>query len=449
MKIKFLNRHHSNTRLILIFAGWSTTPEFYESVKMESWDVAVVYDYADLSFDSAFLNEYYTVYLFSWSLGVFISDIIIPADRITAAFALNGTLSPVDDGCGIPDAVFTGTADGLSPSTLLKFRKRMMPDIASFKAKFSTQDVDNIEELRESLYVIKKRSLEPQNTHLPWTRAYISSDDRIFPASNQRRAWEQQKDTEIVYLEGAHYVPLEEVVKSVIADTFTVSQKFSKASSSYNTNAIAQLSAAVHLAGMLRNFSPEQKGNILEIGCGTGLFTREYASILKPLNATFVDISSCGPFEIAPEETYVQADAELWIQNDTNLYDAILSTSAIQWFANIPRFILECSSRLKENGILAISTFLPGNMRELDELRPSPIIYPTLSLLENSIMKCFREFTIEHEEICVEFKSVREMLLHLKHTGVAGSSPSAKNRLSDFAGVNKLTYTPVYIVARK
>lgn len=75
---------------------------------------------------------------------------------------------------------------------------------------------------------------------LPWVRAFISCNDRIFPPANMHRYWQTQPDVEIVELDAPHYVPLHEVVEKVIPNPEKVSQKFCKASVSYDTHAIAQ-----------------------------------------------------------------------------------------------------------------------------------------------------------------------------------------------------------------
>ena len=235
----------------------------------------------------------------------------------------------------------------------------------------------------------------------------------------------------------------------MIPDTEKVSQRFAKASISYDTNAIAQHSAAARLALMFAGMHPAEEGKILEIGCGTGLFTREYARSIRPAEATFVDITDCGPFGIAPRERYVKGDAEKWIEETSEHFDAILSASAIQWFADIPRFLRNCRRSLRPGGVLALSTFLPGNMGELDGLRPSPLIYPKLPMLREAMAELFEEVTVETEDIVVEFRSVREMLMHLKRTGVAGSAPGTGRSLSEMAHLRSLTYRPVYLLGRK
>lgn len=454
MKVEFLCRKMENTRLILVFVGWSADSAVASEVRMPGWDVAVVYDFKDLTLDVSFLDRYYTVYLFAWSLGVYAASVTLPADRITAAFAINGTLSPVDDTLGIPRKVFCGTAEALDARNLLKFRIRMMSGRTQWEENrhlFAESDEPEYTEgLRLQLHKVLESTLRgTAQSPLPWARAYIGGGDRIFPAANQRRSWERDPEVEIVETAGPHYLDISAITKGVIADPARVSAKFTKASVTYDTHAIAQYSAAIKLSVMLAEKHPERGGRILEIGCGTGLFTREYARLLSASDATFVDITRTGPFNIAGREKYVVDDGEVWIERQSESWDVILSASCIQWFADIPRFLRNCHARLSGGGILAISTFLPGNMEELDALRPSPMIYPKTEKLRAWLEPYFDEIEIVEDCIRVEFRTVREMLMHLKHTGVGGSAPSGGLKVSDMSALRSLTYRPVYITARR
>ena len=50
MKSEFLHKENTG-RLIIIFAGWSTAPDFYRHISLPGWDLLVVHDYSDLDFD--------------------------------------------------------------------------------------------------------------------------------------------------------------------------------------------------------------------------------------------------------------------------------------------------------------------------------------------------------------------------------------------------------------
>lgn len=457
MEITFIRRNSDNRRLILIFTGWSTGPELFTNIEKPGWDVAVAHDFSELDLDTAFLDNYATIYLFAWSFGVYAAHLLLPGSRITAAFATNGTVSPVSDSLGIPTQIFLGTSKNLSPRNLAKFRRRMMPDAESCRKFFPAQaGEDQIEGLRRQLariFSASSRSFgdEDAGNHdfIKWRRAYISSGDLIFPPENMKRAWGNEQDTEIVEIKGTHYVDIGGIISSVIADTGKVSGRFAKASSTYDSYALAQQLIARRLSHRIEECRIPDRADILEIGPGTGYFTGCYAPMINAGKVDFVDISPVGPFGIFANEHYHQEDAELWISRCSGHYDVILSASAIQWFADVSSFFANCARILKPGGFIAVSTFAPGNLAELDAVRPSPLLYPSVTELKRIISRHFSDVAIEETKIELHFESHRQMLMHLKHTGVAGSAASGGTGNGDMLrSIRTLTYRPVFIVAR-
>lgn len=456
MILSFL-KHTNSKRLILIFTGWGTGPELYTGLDIPGWDVAVAFKINNDRFDSTKLSQYDTIYLFAWSLGVYMADRLLDPERITRAFAINGTVTPVSNDTGIPVAIFEGTARNLNPANLTKFRRRTMPDAATFRAIFPEDPSPVMASClaRELENVIGWTSGADSEHHprLRWDRAYISQSDRIFPPQNMERAW-RGCGTETISMEGAHFIDIPALIRSVIADTSVVSSRFAKAADTYDSHALPQQMIALRLASLLRQHLPASPRRVLEIGPGTGFLTREWSRFMHPEHADFVDLTDVGPFHTAPSESYAVTDAEEWIATkaaDTTSpkYDVILSSSVIQWFADILVFIQNASRLLRSDGIMAVSTFLPGNLSELDVLRPAPLLYPDVESLTMALHKAgLKSLFIEQNEIRMEFASRRHLLMHLKHTGVAGSQTNG-TRLSPSADFSKLTYLPVYIIASK
>lgn len=464
MILKFLKKN-GNRRLILIFTGWGTGPELYTGVDIPGWDVAVAFriDGKPLAMDK--LEGYYTIYLFAWSLGVYMADRKLPQERITKAFAINGTVAPVHDDFGIPVEIFRGTANNLDPRNLTKFRRRTMPDSDTFKRLFPEEGSPLMcrclaSQLHEVMDMTNDGDVMP---HLQWTRAYIGTSDRIFPPKNLEAAWRLDSEVEIVKSDDAHFMDIPAIIRSVIADTDKVSSRFSKAAATYDSHAIPQKMIALHLADMLRKVADSAKmRRVLEIGPGTGFLTRAWTGFLTPDHTDFIDITPVGPFDTPGHADYHIADAEAWVadwsgnrgdgENRRNgegceKYDLIVSSSAIQWFADIPRFLANCADILNPEGILAISTFAPGNLSELDALRPAPLLYPTLNKLRDALEGNFFVMDYDSFTIRMEFENRRHLMMHLKHTGVAGSaSPSKVAPLFDFS---TLTYRPVFILGRR
>lgn len=483
MQSRFITKNPSNRRLILIFAGWSTTPSFYRHIHADNWDVAVVWDYTSLDLDTAFLKDYSTVFIVAWSMGVaaaaHAAATSIDPTRIAAAFAVNGTLYPSSDEYGIPEAVYEGTRATLSPQNLLKFTKRMgyIPP-AELKNYPPLDDIyiPEFDSLALELDNMRSRALKGS---LPWKRAYISLNDRIFPASSMQAAWEyNEAHPQIIQLDAQHYVDLQTIVKEITPNTDKIAKRFSHAVPTYDENAAAQRIIIDRLVNML----PEERKNglhsLLEIGVGSGMLSRKLIPSLPLHSATFVDLFPVKPFGLVGEENYVAADAEEWLHTaPSSAYDIVASSNTIQWFADPASFFREVARTLRHGGIFLCSTFLPGNLKELDTRRPSPLLYRSatelLSLLPEDL-KCVKTAA---QSLTLTFPTSRALLRHLYLTGVAtthshphkdkyaanhnpktyphhnsaDTSDTSGNMKDDgsFASGNTLTYRPFYILAIK
>lgn len=444
MKISFIDSDNDSRRLILLFPGWSCGRELYDDFCFKGWDVAVVEDYADFHLDTSPLEGYSTVYLFAWSLGVFMAEISGIAPKVTGAFALNGTLSPADDSLGIPRDIYVKTAENLTPRNLQKFRRRMAGDSTTYRETF---DRDFSEEESEGLKGILLNILDVQDsislTSLPWSKVFISENDAIFPFINMMRHWERMAESlncEIIPLQEGHYVPLERIVRYCIPQIEKVSRRFSRAASTYDSRAVAQRELAAMLRRHLCEGGVRPEGKILEVGPGTGIFTREIIEAFRPSEIDFVDISDMRPYPQGIPSEFHQRDAEEWIVECRKRYDAILSSSTVQWFVNLPLFIKNCADHLNEGGILGFSTFLPGNLDELTALRPSPIHYHTSEEIREWMEPWFEEISFEPRTITLHFDSARELFSHLRETGVGGSAPEGKLPLSALRNLTTLTF---------
>lgn len=446
----------NSRRLILIFAGWSTTPDLYLDVRHPGWDVAVVHDYGSFRFSEeevSFLNRYDTIWIYAWSLGVAAAEAIFanhPGIRVTAAYAINGSTAPADDSEGIPVAVFEGTMTNLSLTNLLKFRKRMAGDTATFKVLFDTEfDNEEICRLKQQLNLFLSHSF-PEQTSLPWRRAYIGENDRIFPPANLERNW-LKNGVEIIRTPQPHYISIASIVRQTLPDTEEIGRKFESALSTYDHHAQAQSHIAGRLADMILKGGRPSAMRILEIGQGSGILTRKYATALNPEEIDFVDISGTPVFGIAPKENYHKSDAEEWVAKNTDKrYDLIVSASTVQWFSDLDTFLRNCSKLLKEDGVICLSTFLPGNLYELDHLRPAPIHYHSKEEILDMAARYFNIVETDEETITLNFDSAKQLLLHLRYTGVAGSvgcpKSSAHNLSNHLSSIpTTLSYRPLYL----
>ncbi len=455
MKLEFISQSPNNSRLLIIFAGWSTDASVYHDVHPSGWDVVVIHDYSDLELKAVFkaveiFEKYSTLYIIAWSLGVVVAEYlahsgIIKPQKITAAIAVNGTPQPVSDLYGIPEAIYDGTQKGLTYLSLKKFLRRMAGprDLFPEYPYIKGEDDYNIDSLRVEL--INIRDICYDQPALPWIRTYISENDRIFPADAQIRFW-QQTDAEIIRINTGHYIPLEYISRIHIPDMQRVGQRFAKAVE-YDQHASAQHRIAHRLISLLPSALP-QHPRVLEIGSGTGYFSRLLADNLRPREITLVDLYETPALDFAGEQTRVVEDAEGYMSNcPTESVDVIASASTMQWFADQERFIANAARVLTGDGIMLCSSFLPGNLPELSALHPASMHYPSRERLEKAFRKYFSNVTVSTEEITLQFQNRRQLMHHLHHTGVGGTIGKAQIHWSALPSNPTLTFRPIYILA--
>lgn len=189
----------SSTCLLLFFAGWSARPELFTRLEAdEKMDVMIVYDYRDTVFMED-LSKYTSIRLIAWSMGVRMAEIMLGEKyHFAEAIAVNGTGRPVDDNYGIPSAIFRGTIEGLSHESLQRFNRRMCGsrDVLERYAAIPHRSLEELKEELQHIYDLSISNPDAPIAHtqrsISWTRAIISKDDRIFPATAQRNYWQER-----------------------------------------------------------------------------------------------------------------------------------------------------------------------------------------------------------------------------------------------------------------
>ncbi|EGF51258.1 DUF452 family protein [Bacteroides fluxus] len=212
--------HEHHPRLLLFFAGWGADETPFKTYRPERSDFMVCYDYRTLDFDKSGLDEYKTVNIVGWSMGVWAASQVVPQLSLPIAdsIAINGTPYPIDEHLGIPPVIFRGTLDGLTGASLHKFLRRMCADGTAFRAFLQITPQRPLEELRDELAEIEKmyKRLLPATFH--WQQAVVGSNDRIIPPANQLQAWEAS-GTPARQTEDAHYQ--EELFRHYLQELWT------------------------------------------------------------------------------------------------------------------------------------------------------------------------------------------------------------------------------------
>ena len=244
-------------------------------------------------------------------------------------------------------------------------------------------------------------------------------------------------------------------------DKATIARRFSKAAITYNRNATVQAIVAKRLAGMLADTGCKNFEKAMEIGCGTGLFTKFLTSDFKIKSLVLNDLYKAEDIDQYLENTeysFIEADAEAMKMPEG--LDLIASCSTMQWFENQPDFIFKCSKALNNNGILALATYGSDNMWQMKKATGIYLDYYSMDELVALLKKHFNKVEAVQEHYTLTFNSAMEVLRHIKATGVAGISKTVwgKEKCQAFCaeyssefgnedGSVNLTYHPILLIA--
>ena len=222
MRQQYLQHTPGCSSLLVFFAGWGAEPCMFARTgslheATSGRDLLVCWDYRDLSLDAGLLRRYSDIRVLAWSMGVWAAGRVFDtADfaslPVSAAIAVCGTPTPIDDTTGIPETIFDGTLAGLSERTLAKFRRRMCGSTEALEGLLSCGLTRSVKELREELAAIGSQVREGVSTdsnlesglRLSWSQAIVGSRDMIFPTANQQAAWESL-GVPVRLVDSAHY----------------------------------------------------------------------------------------------------------------------------------------------------------------------------------------------------------------------------------------------------
>lgn len=453
---------HSDTPskgLILLFAGWGMDEKPFRDISVPGYDLCVVWDYRDSScgFEGA-LEGYSEIAVVAWSFGVpAAAHFILTHKRhpVTAKIAVNGTQHPVDDSMGIPTGIFKGTLEGLSEKSLGKFYLRMAGSGTAFKCFSEHLPSRDIPGLKAELEAIEKTD----SMIALWDKALVADNDRIIPPTNQLNAWKTEA-METCQYHGDHLPDFNRLLNDLLTDKSLVKRRFSRASSTYDSNAVIQQQIARRLIDLCGH--PDcGDGRILEIGCGTGTATRLIRERYPSASLSLWDltISERLADEFGSSCTLSACDAETSIRTlPDESFDAVVSASTVQWFNSLPAFLLEVRRILRPGGTAAISTFGPQTMREINDTLGKSSPYPTLSALSRMIPEGMSVEHLTEETITLTFPTPIDALRHVRLTGVnavhSDTSPAdTRSLLRNYplhpSSEAPLTYHPIYIILRK
>lgn len=226
-QIYIINENHP--KLLLFFAGWAADETPFKQYCPKDMDYMICYDYRTLDFDTSIFSRYQQVNVVGWSMGVWVASIVLSSIQNDNIFsiAFNGSTSPIDDMEGIPTNTFQATLDGLTPTSLQKFMRRMCKDGNAYKEFLKITPQREFDEIKEELQRIKEQYIQLKGVIVDeqgdydisdeeydryeetygydYDYTFIGNSDKIFPPENMKVNCDSMENDKQVVVDCAHY----------------------------------------------------------------------------------------------------------------------------------------------------------------------------------------------------------------------------------------------------
>lgn len=464
----------SSRRLIVLFLGWGMDASPFRHLVRSGFDILAVWDYTGLDRPGSWERDiaelasvcggYDEVVVVAWSYGVRIASGFLESCGaslpVTLTLAVNGTPMHVDEQYGIPPAIFDGTLQRLAEPTIRKFYRRMFSSSEAFAGFMEYKPVRSAESLKSELEVFAR--LKPLDTGAVWNVALIDDADLIFPSAAQRAFWPSEKA--VTLGSQGHFPDFQSILDRFTVDKSLVGRRFSAARETYRRGASVQRRVAESLWSRVEPLIEGKRdfGRIIEVGAGTGVLTELYEMALtcggcRCSSLELWDLAE--HFGMLPSNaSWLTCDAETCIRSvEPESVNLLLSSSTLQWFHSPERFVAEAYRVLRKGGIAAFALYGEGTFSQLRELTGVSLRYPSLATLKAALPADAIIEVGETESISMDFASPKELLRHLRETGVNGAtepSPALALRIARHYpaspdGRYRLSYCPLYLIFRK
>ena len=220
---------------------------------------------------------------------------------------------------------------------------------------------------------------------------------------------------------------------------------FYKYYNEYENYSLAQKQVAKNLLDYMgkSNIFNTQINSIFEIGCGTGIFTREYRKYFLHSDLILNDI-----FDV--REFIKDIDYNIFIQEnieelDIPKSDLVVSSSVFQWIKDKDSLIRNIAENTDN---LCFSSYVSGNLIEIKNHFDISLDYLNIEEFKEILKKYFSFVKYYSETIKLDFEAPMAVLKHLKYTGVTGFQKTSISKIKTFKD-NILTYKVAYFICQK
>ena len=200
-------------------------------------------------------------------------------------------------------------------------------------------------------------------------------------------------------------------------------KRFRCAAKTYDTHALVQKNMAKALVDMAQKVIPNNQKRVLELGCGTGLLTREVLSRFTCENYMANDLVTEVEEGLSAilngkvtNFSFKAEDAEAMDFPDR--LDVVWSGATIQWIDDLDTFFKRLGAALNIEGKVVMSSFDIDNYKEVKAITGKGIDYKTMEQVLAFASKYFTVLDCKSWRQQLWFQSPRDVLKHMRFTGV-------------------------------
>lgn len=220
---------------------------------------------------------------------------------------------------------------------------------------------------------------------------------------------------------------------------------FNKHYNVYEKYSLAQKQVAKNLLDYMgkSNIFDTQINSIFEIGCGTGIFTKEYRKYFLHSDLILNDIFDVRDFiKDIDYNIFIQENIE---ELDIPKSDLVVSSSVFQWIKDKDSLIRNIAENTDN---LCFSSYVSGNLIEIKNHFDISLDYLNIEEFKEILKKYFSSVKSYSETIKLDFEDPMSVLKHLKYTGVTGFQKTSISKIKTFKD-NILTYEVAYFICKK
>lgn len=240
----------------------------------------------------------------------------------------------------------------------------------------------------------------------------------------------------------------------VALDKKKVAQSFGRAATTYDAVAQLQRDVGKHLLQYIP-VQIEPGARVIDLGAGTGFFTRQLAARFDEADVIGLDIAE-GMLHFSQQQAHSMninwlcADAELLPLADKSV-NLIFSSLVIQWCSNLLQLLRELARVLKPGGQLVIATLGPNTLHELKSAWQQADNYVHVNQFQSQDSLRFAavaaDMTIDHfavEQRVIYFERLTELTRELKALGAHNMNAGKPEGLTGRARIAafKAAYEP-------